>query len=180
VVLAPRHALQPKLINNVQEVRARGARTIVFATDGDDSLAPYADSLILLPNTKSLLTPLLTLVPMQVLSAEIARPAGWTSTSRATSPSRSRSSDRRLRWHTAPMRSRLLVTGLLLLGVSLLITLLTVRSGTAGDVRAAAVLGWFAQASLFVGAGLTVAGAVLQELRRTDPEHADPVDSYGG
>ena len=78
------------------------------------------------------------------------------------------------------MRSRLLVTGLLLLGVSLLITLLTVRSGTAGDVRAAAVLGWFAQASLFVGAGLTVAGAVLQELRRTDPEHADPVDSYGG
>ena len=76
IVLAPRHALQPKLINNVQEVRARGARTIVFATDGDDSLAPYADSLVLLPNTKSLLTPLLMLVPMQVLSAEIAKARG--------------------------------------------------------------------------------------------------------
>jgi glucosamine--fructose-6-phosphate aminotransferase (isomerizing) len=76
VVLAPRHALQPKLINNVQEVRARGARTIVIATDGDDSLKPYADSLILLPDTKSLLTPLLTLVPMQVLSAEMARARG--------------------------------------------------------------------------------------------------------
>jgi glucosamine--fructose-6-phosphate aminotransferase (isomerizing) len=76
VVIAPRHALQAKLINNVQEVRARGARTIVIATDGDDSLKPYADSLILLPDTKSLLTPLLTLVPMQVLSAEIARARG--------------------------------------------------------------------------------------------------------
>ncbi len=76
VVLAPRHALQPKLVNNVQEVRARGARTIVIATDGDESVAPYADHLIRIPDTKSLLTPLLTLVPMQVLSAEIARARG--------------------------------------------------------------------------------------------------------
>ena len=44
VVIAPRHALQAKLINNVQEVRARGARTIVLATDGDDSVTPYADA----------------------------------------------------------------------------------------------------------------------------------------
>jgi glucosamine--fructose-6-phosphate aminotransferase (isomerizing) len=76
VVIAPRHALQAKLVNNVQEVRARGARTIVIATDGDDSVTPYADEVIRIPDTKSLLTPLLTLVPMQVLSAEIARARG--------------------------------------------------------------------------------------------------------
>jgi glucosamine--fructose-6-phosphate aminotransferase (isomerizing) len=76
VVLAPRHALQPKLVNNVQEVRARGARTIVIATDGDESVTPYADHVIRIPDTKSLLTPLLMLVPMQVLSAEIARARG--------------------------------------------------------------------------------------------------------
>jgi glucosamine--fructose-6-phosphate aminotransferase (isomerizing) len=76
VVLAPRHALQAKLINNVQEVRARGARTIVVATDGDDSVTPYADHVIWIPDTKSLLTPLLTIVPMQVLSAEMARVRG--------------------------------------------------------------------------------------------------------
>jgi glucosamine--fructose-6-phosphate aminotransferase (isomerizing) len=76
VVLAPRHALQPKLVNNVQEVRARGARTIVIATDGDDSVTPYADTVIRIPDTKSLLTPLLMLVPMQVLSAEVARALG--------------------------------------------------------------------------------------------------------
>ncbi len=76
VVLAPRHALQAKLINNIQEVRARGARTIVIATDGDESVTPYADHVIRIPDTKSLLTPLLMLVPMQVLSAEIARARG--------------------------------------------------------------------------------------------------------
>ena len=72
VVIAPRHALQAKLINNVQEVRARGARTIVLVTDGDESVTPYADDVIALPDTKSLLTPLLTIVPLQVLSAEVA------------------------------------------------------------------------------------------------------------
>jgi glutamine---fructose-6-phosphate transaminase (isomerizing) len=76
IVLAPRHALQPKLVNNVQEVRARGARTIVIATDGDDSVVPYADTLIRLPDTKSLLSPLLMIVPLQVLSAELATALG--------------------------------------------------------------------------------------------------------
>jgi glucosamine--fructose-6-phosphate aminotransferase (isomerizing) len=77
VVIAPRHALQPKLVNNVQEVRARGARTIVIATDGDESVTPYADTVIRIPDTKSLLTPLLTIVPLQVLSAEVARARGF-------------------------------------------------------------------------------------------------------
>jgi glucosamine--fructose-6-phosphate aminotransferase (isomerizing) len=76
VIIAPRHALQAKLINNIQEVRARGARTIVLATEGDESVTPYADFVIRIPDTKSLLTPLLTIVPMQVLSAEIARVRG--------------------------------------------------------------------------------------------------------
>jgi len=76
VVLATRHALTPKLVTNVQEIRARGARTIVIATDGDDSTVPHADHLIRLPDTKSLLSPLLTLVPMQVFAAEFAMARG--------------------------------------------------------------------------------------------------------
>jgi glucosamine--fructose-6-phosphate aminotransferase (isomerizing) len=76
IVIAPRHALAPKLVINVQEIRARGARTIVIATDGDDSMAPHADDLIRIPDTKSLLSPLLTLVPMQVLAAEYAMARG--------------------------------------------------------------------------------------------------------
>jgi glucosamine--fructose-6-phosphate aminotransferase (isomerizing) len=76
VVLAPRHALTPKLVTNIQEVRARGARTIVIATDGDESVTPHADELIRIPDTKSLLSPLLTIVPMQVLAAEFAMARG--------------------------------------------------------------------------------------------------------
>jgi glucosamine--fructose-6-phosphate aminotransferase (isomerizing) len=76
VVLATRHALQPKLVTNVQEIRARGARTVVIATDGDESATPYADHLIRLPDTKSLLSPMLTLVPLQVFAAEFAMARG--------------------------------------------------------------------------------------------------------
>jgi glucosamine--fructose-6-phosphate aminotransferase (isomerizing) len=76
VVIAPRHALTGKLVTNVQEIRARGARTIVIATDGDEGMVPYADDLIRIPDTKSLLSPLLLLVPMQVLAAEYAMARG--------------------------------------------------------------------------------------------------------
>ncbi len=76
VVVATRHALTPKLVNNVQEVRARGAYTIVLASDGDQSFVPYADRIIWIPDTKTLLAPLLTIVPMQVLSAAIAQARG--------------------------------------------------------------------------------------------------------
>jgi glucosamine--fructose-6-phosphate aminotransferase (isomerizing) len=76
VVVATRHALSAKLVTNVQEIKARGARTIVIATDGDESATPYADHLIRLPDTKSLLSPLLTLVPMQVFAAEYAMARG--------------------------------------------------------------------------------------------------------
>jgi glucosamine--fructose-6-phosphate aminotransferase (isomerizing) len=76
VVLATRHALSAKLVTNVQEIKARGARTIVIATDGDESVTPYADHLIRVPDTKSLLSPLLTLVPMQVFAAEFAMARG--------------------------------------------------------------------------------------------------------
>ena len=72
VIVAPRHALLPKVVNNIQEVRARGARTIVIATDGDESVTPYADVVLRVPDTKSLLSPLLTIVPLQVLAAEVA------------------------------------------------------------------------------------------------------------
>jgi glucosamine--fructose-6-phosphate aminotransferase (isomerizing) len=77
VVLATRHALSGKLVNNVQEVRARGARTIVIATDGDESVVPYADDLVRVPDTKSLYSPLLAIVPMQVIGCEAAKALGY-------------------------------------------------------------------------------------------------------
>ncbi len=73
---AGRGALHDKMVSNIQEVRARGARTIVIAEEGDQAVAPYADHLIAVPRTPTLLAPLLTTVPLQVLAAELAAALG--------------------------------------------------------------------------------------------------------
>jgi glucosamine--fructose-6-phosphate aminotransferase (isomerizing) len=73
---AGRGMLHDKIVSNIQEVRARGARTIVIAEEGDDAVRAYADHLITVPRTPTLLAPLLTTVPLQVLAAEIAAARG--------------------------------------------------------------------------------------------------------
>ncbi|HKE64298.1 MAG TPA: glutamine--fructose-6-phosphate transaminase (isomerizing) [Micromonosporaceae bacterium] len=73
---AGRGMLHDKIVSNIQEVRARGARTIVIAEEGDDAVRPFADHLIMVPRTPTLLAPLVTTVPLQVLAAEIAAARG--------------------------------------------------------------------------------------------------------
>ncbi|MDR7279411.1 glutamine--fructose-6-phosphate transaminase (isomerizing) [Catenuloplanes atrovinosus] len=73
---AGRGVLHDKIVSNIQEIRARGARTIVIAEEGDDAVVPYADELIRVPRTPTLLAPLVTTVPLQVLSCEIASSRG--------------------------------------------------------------------------------------------------------
>jgi glucosamine--fructose-6-phosphate aminotransferase (isomerizing) len=81
VVIAPsprgRATLHAKVVSNIQEVRARGARTIVIAEEGDDAVKPYADSLIVVPAVRTLLSPLLTVVPLQVFAYELADAKGY-------------------------------------------------------------------------------------------------------
>jgi len=73
---AGRGILHDKVVSNIQEVRARGARTIVIAEEGDEAVVPYADHLIRVPRTPTLLAPLVTTVPLQVLACEIAHTRG--------------------------------------------------------------------------------------------------------
>jgi glucosamine--fructose-6-phosphate aminotransferase (isomerizing) len=73
---AGRGVLHDKIVSNIQEVRARGARTIVIAEEGDDAVLPYADDLVRVPRTPTLLAPLVTTVPLQVLACEIATARG--------------------------------------------------------------------------------------------------------
>jgi glucosamine--fructose-6-phosphate aminotransferase (isomerizing) len=78
VVPSPRGrgVLHDKVVSNIQEVRARGARTVVIAEEGDDAVRAYADHLIVVPATPTLLAPLVTTVPLQVLACEIAAARG--------------------------------------------------------------------------------------------------------
>jgi glucosamine--fructose-6-phosphate aminotransferase (isomerizing) len=73
---AGRGMLHDKIVSNIQEVRARGARTIVIAEEGDEAVLPYADDVIYVPRTPTLLAPLVTTVPLQVLACEIAAARG--------------------------------------------------------------------------------------------------------
>ena len=78
VVVPPkgRGLLHDKMVSNIQEIRARGARTIVLAEEGDEAVAPYADELIRLPTVPTLLQPLVATVPLQVFSCEMATVEG--------------------------------------------------------------------------------------------------------
>ena len=69
--------LHSKLLSNIREIQARGARTIVIAEEGDETVAPFADFLVELPRVPKLLQPLVATVPLQVLAAEIARGRGY-------------------------------------------------------------------------------------------------------
>jgi glucosamine--fructose-6-phosphate aminotransferase (isomerizing) len=73
---AGRGVLHDKIVSNIQEIRARGARTIVIAEEGDEAVVPYADHLVRVPRTPTLLAPLVTTVPLQVLACEIAASRG--------------------------------------------------------------------------------------------------------
>ncbi|MGZ5371953.1 glutamine--fructose-6-phosphate transaminase (isomerizing) [Aeromicrobium sp.] len=78
VVVPPkgRDQLHEKMVSNIQEIRARGARTIVLAEDGDDDVVPYADHLIRLPYVPTLLQPLVATVPLQIFACELAGQLG--------------------------------------------------------------------------------------------------------
>ncbi len=79
VVVPPlsRKVLHDKIVSNIQEIRARGARTIVIAEEGDDTVAPYADTLIPIPAVPTLLQPVVATVPLQVFACELASAKGY-------------------------------------------------------------------------------------------------------
>ena len=68
--------LHSKIVSNIQEIRARGAKTIVIAEEGDTAVEPYANWLIRIPQSPTIMQPLLATVPLQFLAAFIARECG--------------------------------------------------------------------------------------------------------
>ena len=89
----PSTALHGKVVSNIQEIRARGARTLVIAEEGDEDVVPFADEVIRVPATPAAARAAADAsCRCRSSPASWPRPRAWTSTSRATWPSRSRSS----------------------------------------------------------------------------------------
>ncbi|MCC3268149.1 glutamine--fructose-6-phosphate transaminase (isomerizing) [Arthrobacter gengyunqii] len=79
VVPSPRgrDSLHAKVVSNIQEIRARGAKTIVIAEEGDDAVKAYAEHVFYVPETPPLLAPLLTTVPLQIFACALATAKGY-------------------------------------------------------------------------------------------------------
>jgi glucosamine--fructose-6-phosphate aminotransferase (isomerizing) len=72
VFIATRDSTYEKVISNIEEVRARKGRVIAIATEGDEEIRSRADHVIYVPATHDFLTPLLTIIPLQLLAYHIA------------------------------------------------------------------------------------------------------------
>ncbi|MBN7793367.1 glutamine--fructose-6-phosphate transaminase (isomerizing) [Microbacterium esteraromaticum] len=78
LVPSPRHSalIHSKVVSNIQEIRARGARVIVIAEEGDAAVLPYADEVIRIPLASPMLEPLLAVVPLQIFAMALATAKG--------------------------------------------------------------------------------------------------------
>ncbi|MDP1878973.1 MAG: glutamine--fructose-6-phosphate transaminase (isomerizing) [Actinomycetota bacterium] len=80
IVIVPsprgRSVLHDKIVSNIQEVRARGARVIAIAEEGDEVIAEFADHVIRIPAVPTLMQPLVATVPLQVFACEMATARG--------------------------------------------------------------------------------------------------------
>ncbi|WP_010524153.1 glutamine--fructose-6-phosphate transaminase (isomerizing) [Nesterenkonia sp. F] len=79
VVPSPRgrDSLHSKVVSNIQEVRARGAKTITVAEDGDAAVEDFSEAVFRVPETQPLLMPLLTTVPLQIFACALATEKGY-------------------------------------------------------------------------------------------------------
>jgi glucosamine--fructose-6-phosphate aminotransferase (isomerizing) len=76
VALATAGHVRGKIVSNIQEVKARGALVVAIATEGDTEIKEHADHVIYVPEVHELLYPMLTVVPLQLLSYFVATRLG--------------------------------------------------------------------------------------------------------
>jgi glucosamine--fructose-6-phosphate aminotransferase (isomerizing) len=78
LVPSPRHddSLHPKVVSNIQEIRARGARVIAIAEVGDVAVVPFADEVIRIPFAAPMFEPILGVVPLHIFAMELATAKG--------------------------------------------------------------------------------------------------------
>lgn len=68
IAIAPRDSVYEKMISNIQEIKARKGPVIVVATEGDHDIESIADDTIYIPKTLEMLTPILSVIPLQLFA----------------------------------------------------------------------------------------------------------------
>jgi len=76
VVIAIKDEIHDKVLSNIQEVRSRNGKVIAIATEGDEEIKKYSDHVIYIPETLPMLTPILAVIPLQLMAYFIADELG--------------------------------------------------------------------------------------------------------
>jgi len=76
VVIAPRDPWYEKMFNQIEQAKARGGRVIAVATEGDEQIKAQADQVLYVPETPWMLSPVTTVIPLQLLAYHIASQRG--------------------------------------------------------------------------------------------------------
>ena len=76
ILPSPNDPLHPKVISNIQEIKARGATVIAIAEVGDKEASKYAENVWFVPATNWLMAPVLTVIPLQAFAMELANAKG--------------------------------------------------------------------------------------------------------
>ena len=72
VVLAPKDPWYEKMISQIEQAKARGGMVVAVATDGDEQITELADEILWVPKTPWLLSPVVTVIPLQLMAYHIA------------------------------------------------------------------------------------------------------------
>ena len=76
ILPSPSDPLHPKVISNIQEIKARGAEVIAIAEEGDKEASKYAANVWFVPETNWLMAPVLTVIPLQAFAMGLANAKG--------------------------------------------------------------------------------------------------------
>jgi glucosamine--fructose-6-phosphate aminotransferase (isomerizing) len=76
ILPSPKDPLHPKVISNIQEIKARGAAVIAIAEEGDKEASKYAENVWFVPETNWLMAPVLTVIPLQAFAMGLANAKG--------------------------------------------------------------------------------------------------------
>jgi glucosamine--fructose-6-phosphate aminotransferase (isomerizing) len=72
VIIVPRGVVYDKVMSNLEEIKARGGPVVAIVTEGDDRVATIADDVIEIPEVEDFLQPIVSIIPLQLLSYHIA------------------------------------------------------------------------------------------------------------
>lgn len=76
LAIVPHDSVYEKVVSNIQEIRARKGKVVAVTTEGRHQLEEYADSVMYIPKTLEMLSPILTIVPLQLFAYFVARGKG--------------------------------------------------------------------------------------------------------